>query len=372
MNLTARPGETTDFGVYWPPRKLGTDAITHSEWLLPADLVSEREAVSGQTTQILLSGFRAGNRYTLLNRITTSSGRVLEEPVSIEVTTRTQGLITPAELREVYLNNLPLEDPQGRPIPDRVLERRIRAAESAFERRYGVRLAPTAVKVGPLPLRGELKVGDVLDDDPARYAPLRVERIEQFRGLDYTHDGNLDHRHHIMRLPLGPVISVRAFGLALPGMKEPALYPREWLDVSRRSHRVQVYARQLTAAPVVHSVALFHPLVPGGKTVPQAWHVSYIAGYRDADFAGPDADVLDALGKLTACDVLVPGSIDRNLALGVQSKGVGVDGLSQNVALMHNAGAVKYQALINAYREHLKGWERGFFARVKGVRLGAV
>jgi hypothetical protein len=71
-------------------------------------------------------------------------------------------------------------------------------------------------------------------------------------------------------------------------------------------------------------------------------------------------------------EVLVPGSVDADLAEGVASRSVSVDGLSQSIQLLQNPNALKYQALINQYIQDVREWEKTFWARQKGVRLGVI
>lgn len=263
-------------------------------------------------------------------------------------------LLTPSYVRENYLRGLPLEGPDGSPLPDGVIAQRIRGVVAWFERKYGVRLSPTQIKVGRLPLPGE------------------PEPEEVYPGIDFHPDGNLDHRHHLLRLPVGPIRRIHAFGLWLPGMDRPALFPLDWAHYAPRSHTVRVYPGRGLTFGIPALAGVYASLVSLGKPVPHAWHFSYEAGYALEDLQGRDYDILDNLAKLVAVEVLVPGSVDADLAEGVSSRSVSVDGLSQSVQLLQNPNALKYQALINQYLQDFREWEKTFWARQKGVRLGVI
>ena len=265
-----------------------------------------------------------------------------------------ESLLTPQYVRDNFLRGLPLEGPDGSPLPDSILLSKVQAVRAAFERKYAIRLAPVNIKVGNRPLPGE------------------PEPQEVYPGIDFHPDGNLDHRHHLLRLPVGPVRQIHVFGLWLPGMDRPALFPQDWAHVNPRSHAVRVYPGKGLTFGLPALAGIYASLVSLGKTVPHAWHFAYRAGYTLEELAGRDYDLVDALGKLVAVEVLVPGSIDAYLAEGVAGRSVSVDGLSQSVQLIQSPNSLKYQPLITQYLNEYREWERTFWARQRGVRLGVV
>jgi len=265
-----------------------------------------------------------------------------------------EALLPPSYIRDNYLRGLPMEGPDGSPLPDSLIASRTQAVARWFERKYGIRLGLVNVKVGQYPLEGE------------------PTPDETYPGIDFHPDGNLEHRFHILRLPVGPVKRIHAFGLWLPGMSRPALFPPDWAHVNPRSHTVRVYPGKGLTFAVPTLAGIMANLVSLGKPVPHAWHFSYQAGYTLEELQGQDYDVVDALAKLVAVEVLVAGSIDEDLREGVASRSVSVDGLSQSVQLLQNPNALKYQPLINQYLQDVKEWEKTFWARQKGVRLGVI
>lgn len=274
-------------------------------------------------------------------------------------------------IRTSFLRGLTLEDADGRPMDDAFIEARIKAVKAKFERKYGVRLQPTAIKLGSLDLPGEIQAGEELWPESAPGAGDAVLATpERHGGIDYHQDQSKDNQHFSMELPVAPIREVRAFGLWLPGMQRPSPLPSDWCHWQPRSNRIRFYPGRTLSFPILMQNGVFANLVSGERPVPHAWHVSYIAGYTPDDLAGPDADVMEAVGKMVALDVLVPGSVDRNLAAGITGKSVSVDGLSQNLSLIQNAQALKYQPYIAALEQDLKDWENTYWARRTGVRFG--
>lgn len=259
------------------------------------------------------------------------------------------------------LPGLPLETSDGAPLTDALIDGRIKSVVAAFQRKYGVRLAPTVVKVG----------SDPLPADPVRAAPEDPDPIrERYRGLDYMHDGNLDNRHHSMKLPVGPVRRIIGVGLRLPGMTAPAALPVDWISFQPRSAHIRLYPNKTLSFAVTYTGGWFLNVLGAGRTIPEAWHVTYEAGYDPDDLTGLDYDVLEALGKMVAIELLVPGSMDRFLAEGVGGKTISADGLSQSIQLLQHAGGLKYANVIQTLTQQLAEWESMFWARRGGVRIG--
>ncbi len=363
---TKGPAETVELVHDWTPT-LGTATIVQSNWTVPAPLSLVGQEVVGGTVIVRITGGALGAHYTVINSVTLSDNRVQQQPFTVLISSAgVMEYLTPAFVRDQYLRGMPMENSLGQPLTDGLIADRIRSAVALFERRYAVRLTPTAVKVGPNAVDGEVRIGDELEPG------FIADRIERHAGVDYHRDQMMDNRHFIMKLPIAPIRRVVSLGLWMPGMQQAARFPSDWAYTERRSFRLRVYPGRNLTFQVLFTGTYYANLVPAGRPIPEAWTVSYVGGYSPLELGTTDFDVVQAVGKMAACEILVPGSIDANLARGIQSKGVGVDGLSQNINLIHNPQAVKYQPLILAYREELKQWESTFFARQSGVRLGII
>jgi hypothetical protein len=255
------------------------------------------------------------------------------------------------------LPGLPLVSSQGVPLSAGVINGRIKGTVRGFERKYGVRLSPTTIKVGT----------DRLERDPPAAEPDPIH--ERYRGLDYHPDGNLDNRHHVMHLPVGPIRSIIGVGLRLPGMFLPATLPVDWISYQPRSNTIRLYPQKSLSFAVVYTGGYFLNIHAANKPIPEAWHITYEAGYGDSDLGGRDYDILEALGKMVAIEVLVPGSLDTYLAQGISGKSISADGLSQSIQLLHHPNGLKYSNVIARLTEEIAAWESTFWARRGGVRL---
>lgn len=254
-----------------------------------------------------------------------------------------------------FLPGLPLEDSLGRPMSATLINGRIKAAVATFQRRYSMRLAPTVIKCGSAPMRND---------------PPDVDEVHA--GFDYHGDGNHDHRQHIMRMPVGPIREMHALGLYLPGLKEPASLPVDWLSFRARSNAVRLFPRQTLSAAIAYTGGYFLNIHMLGRPVPEGWHITYTAGYDESALLSSEYDVLEALGKMVAIELLVPGSMDTFLSEGIGGKSISVDGLSQSIQLLHSANTLKYTNLITRMTEELTAWEATYWARRGGVRFSVL
>ncbi|MHA0048574.1 hypothetical protein [Deinococcus sp. PEB2-67] len=260
-----------------------------------------------------------------------------------------------ASWRRDYLRDMPLPDPRGRPMTDESVLAKWRAVTAAFERQYAVLLSPHVVRLGDATLRTELTTDlPILTRDAMDYDPRSFEG-DRFANL---------------RLPIGPVRRVLTVALKLPGMPYPAEYQRDWVQVKHRRKTISIYpgGRTVSAMPLLAGgMALI--ALNGGSVIPNAWQIAYEAGYSADDLAGRDADVLAALSKLLALELLIPGSADQHLQAGVTGRSVSVDGLSQNTNLMQSAGALKFKPLMDAYSASYQEWAGMYEHRRSGPKF---
>jgi hypothetical protein len=362
MPFKKKPLETLDYWIDYSSRLGSNDTIASSVWNLPAGITLASAGAETKRTYAFISGGTLGQTYAVSNVVTTTLGRTYEDGFSLTIGFDKQ-ILTVDFVRKNFLPDLKLESSLGRPMQDAIILNKIKSVLAAFERKYAVRLSPTAVKMGDNPIEKEIQIGDTLEPG------IVADKIERFSGTDYYADGGKDNRMYIMKLPLAPVRSIKAVGLWLPAMSQAFAFPVDWSHQTKKTFNLRVFPGKSTAFPN-SLTGSFLPLVSSQmRNIPGGWHVSYVAGYTEEELFGQDVDLLEALGKMAACEALVPGSIDRNTELGITNKGVGVDGLSQNVSLVGNANAVKYQGVINAYKEQIADWEKTFFARQGGVRL---
>lgn len=80
------PDEVLDYQLDWSAR-LGDDTISASLWIVPDGITKDSDSNTTTTTTVWLSGGSVSTRpYSVVNRVTTAAGRVMEESVSINIT----------------------------------------------------------------------------------------------------------------------------------------------------------------------------------------------------------------------------------------------------------------------------------------------
>ena len=267
-------------------------------------------------------------------------------------------LLPTSTLRDVYLRGMPLADEHGRPLPDAVLEMKLTSTVAAFQRRYGVRLTPTLVRLGDAELPGE-----PFSPDLPRYHADAIP----FDPRDFEGD-----RFVSLLLPVGPVQRVRAVCLQLPGAK-PLAWGENWIQLQRHARTLQIYPMGQTVNLMpLQATSLGFMALMGGRAIPNAWQVAYEAGYSEDDLKGDQADVLQAVAMLTAIAVLIPGSMDAFAAKGIAGLSASVDGLSNSTQLAGGGQTLRYAPLIQAYKDELQSWEKTYQERGVGLRFGVL
>lgn len=265
-------------------------------------------------------------------------------------------MLTAAQVKELFLNQMTPADPYGRPMSDAAMQSLIAAAVATFERKWGLALTPRVVTLGDVdfvpPADLPFEVHDAIPHDPRDF------------------DGE---RFVWLTLPTGPVQEILHVQLRLPGMTKPVSWPESWVQPNYSGKYIQIYPMgNNIGGPSFGMTGMTLTTLTASRTVPNAWRIAYRAGYTAADLAGKDADVFRAVGSLAALGMLVPGSIDRYLTLGVGGLSASVDGLSNSTQLMQNSGALKYAALIAAMTQALQSWEQVFRDRVRGPVIGFI
>ncbi|WP_241900028.1 hypothetical protein [Deinococcus sp. UR1] len=267
-------------------------------------------------------------------------------------------VLTADTLRNTYLRDMQFADEHGRPLPAVVIESKAKSVEAAFQRRYGMRLSPTVVRMGDLTLPGT----PVRPDLPRKFVDAQPYDPRSFEGDRFV---SLD-------LPIGPVKGRPRVFLQLPGSR-PIEWSKEWVQVRKRARVLQLYPMGQTVNLMpLQATSLGFMALMGGRTIPNAWQIEYEAGYTEDDLAGEDADVLNALGMLTAIAVMIPGSIDLFAAKGIAGLSAGVDGLSNSTQLAGGGQALRYAPIIQAYKDELTSWERMYQHRGVGMRLAVL
>lgn len=78
------PNAVLDYMVDWT-EWLDGDTIATSTWTVPAGITKDSDTDTDTTTTVWLSSGSLGNRYQLVNRITTAGGRTDDRSIFIDV-----------------------------------------------------------------------------------------------------------------------------------------------------------------------------------------------------------------------------------------------------------------------------------------------
>lgn len=81
------PDEVLDYVVDWSFR-LEDDTIATSVFTVPAGLVKDSDSNDDTTATVWLSGGTEGERYEILNRITTVGLRTMDQTVKLKIKTK--------------------------------------------------------------------------------------------------------------------------------------------------------------------------------------------------------------------------------------------------------------------------------------------
>jgi len=84
QRFTKDPSAVLDYQIDWSTW-LGTDTITTSTWTVPTGITQASATNTTTTATVWVSGGKAGQRYTLVNRIVTAGGRTDERSIEIDV-----------------------------------------------------------------------------------------------------------------------------------------------------------------------------------------------------------------------------------------------------------------------------------------------
>ncbi|MCK1669432.1 hypothetical protein [Bradyrhizobium sp. 153] len=79
------PDEVQDYGADWRSRLAKDETIASSTFVLPPGVVASKSTYSGAVAEVRISGGANGELYRILNRITTTAGRTLEQAIHLGV-----------------------------------------------------------------------------------------------------------------------------------------------------------------------------------------------------------------------------------------------------------------------------------------------
>lgn len=227
----------------------------------------------------------------------------------------TDSVISTDDLKARFLFGLDMRDPAGNPMPDELFAYWRRLAVASFERLTQVQVTQVVVE-------------DELQDyvRPNRWtAPVQL-------------------RCHKI-----PIQSVQSLTLAFPYRSD--------ISFDARAYRIRPTTGKVTIYPV--GVYPYQGIAQYGTVlgqpwqledlVPNGWRISYVAGFAPGQVP---VEIIDAIGKMA---VMGPLAIAGDLlgGVGVASRSLGIDGLSQSIGLVRSGQGGIYGARMMGYQQEL-------------------
>jgi hypothetical protein len=79
------PDSTKWYWIEWSADELQNAAVTASSWDLPAGISMDQQSLSGYRAGVRLSGGTDGEKYEVVNTISTDAGETLHETLLIRI-----------------------------------------------------------------------------------------------------------------------------------------------------------------------------------------------------------------------------------------------------------------------------------------------
>lgn len=233
-------------------------------------------------------------------------------------------IITPEELKNIFLFGVDLTDDDGNPYPPEMFEFYIRSAQEWLEMQVpGLVLCET-----------------------------EFEEVHDYWVSDYT-------SYSFLKLFRFPVQEVSFVGVQFPLATNVLQFDPSWY----RTESVGAITNLVPTAGTFSNILLsqggnFLPLLYTGLTyVPSIFRVTYKAGFKKGDAPNLLKEIVGmkaAMGPLNIAGDLIAGA-------GIASKSISIDGLSQSIGTTSSATNAGYGARILQYNKEIE-------ARLKNLR----
>lgn len=243
------------------------------------------------------------------------------------------------DLKNLYFTGIKLEDQFGNPIPQETIDFMIQAAQKELQ----------------------------------DWLSIKLKRMAYKENRDYMYDDWTKWGHIPTTYPAEK-------GLKLQGFVNTSLqinYSQDYLSTKAQSPDKDLYHRNIHLVPVAGSSSLINnnvllgiaPYIGyfGNKQVPNYWEITYITG-----FSKVPADILNAIGKLAAINLLIEVGVLLGGLPGIASKSIGIDGLSQSITTTNSATKTGFGAKIDAYQKELERQIPLMKARYVGIIFGVL
>lgn len=350
-------GATLDYSVDWSVLASAADPISLSVWeCADTALTISNQTHTATTSTLWLSSVVPGKWYEVVNTVTTSSGRKDSRTANVFIKARTsapplRSALFPSKfgaIAKMKRDRLMVAAAGAMPsvaLDDEYIWDKLRAAEAEVAHELRVPLTPTHF----FPEEPSAEEVTALNGAPWGIDP----------GYDYqASDFGYNDRWGSLKLRNKPVHSVSLVRFAYPGGATSHYdLPLDWLRIDRKYGHVQFVPS--STAFVAPLNAFVMQAIGGGRTIPLAIQISYVAGLKDVDTNFPE--LIDLVYKKAAIKILEDAFLP-------QSGSISADGLSQSISNDMD----KHQDSIDRILYGGKGGNGGLMAAIHGIRLGVV
>lgn len=160
-------------------------------------------------------------------------------------------------------------------------------------------------------------------------------------------------------------------------------YPQEWLSSKQQNSGVdrgrdENYQRTINLVPLQGSVtslsgnSVFVGLTPyvsyfGNKTIPNYWQLTYVTGFNKLPLS-----IIRYVALQATIQCLILASQNVTGQAGIGSKSIGIDGLSQSITTTASANSIAFGALIKSYQDQKNDLENSLRSNYVGISLAAL
>jgi hypothetical protein len=241
-------------------------------------------------------------------------------------------IITPAEVKRVYLFGVDLTDDDGNEMPDELFKFYIRSAQDWLEKELG---------------------GVVLCEK-------EVIEHRDYHRADYQ-------SFAMMKLFRHPVQEVMEFGFQFPMSQNVSNFNETWYRAESTNGMVNLVPTQGSFSAIVMSQGgNFLPLLASGlQYIPHFFRIKYKAGFKKGQVPPMIRDLIGmkaAIGALNIAGDLIAGA-------GIASKSISLDGLSQSIGTTSSATNAGYGARIIQYSKQIDSMLEGLKERYSGINM---
>lgn len=249
-------------------------------------------------------------------------------------------IISPSELRSVYLFGIPLCSPDGTKMSSSDIAQHILSAQTLVESMFSIKLTKQVIEENRDYIRQEfMSWGYIRTMYP-------IDFIDNLEG--WIND--------ICQLT----------------------YPKEWLSI-KRIESVAIYRNiylipntgSREGAVMTNNSMIYNGISPhlgwfGQTYIPNYWRTRYVTGWDKIP-----ADLMDLVGKIAAINILAIIG-DVLYGIGLSSISISLDGVSQNTPLTRSAAGGLFAGRIKTYSDQINQMLPALKSKYRGIPIEIV